>query len=255
MLFSLHVSQESHQQLDHNGANTDSRSDHARWQRERYLCHLYTNAPPKSKGIGSTWISSTIDLTVIHDIHDTATGAAAKCLYRKHFANLTRNHQNTVANTSSCMPRCFLHLFCSHLKWHATIDGAWVTEDASRPAWGSNNTQGVLFRPSTQNRHSRWIGTSTILSNKKSFLLGYRNRVAKKHVFLGGDLGAPPKFILSESSSLEEIPGWRELKINKFHQLAVGPDFSSAFSIYGCIFHAKIIAIIIKNWCSSAVES
>lgn len=65
MLFSLHVSQESHQQLDHNGANTDSRSDHARWQRERYLCHLYTNAPPKSKGIGSTWISSTIDLTVI----------------------------------------------------------------------------------------------------------------------------------------------------------------------------------------------
>ena len=119
MLFSLHVSQESHQQLDHNGANTDSRSDHARWQRERYLCHLYTNAPPKSKGIGSTWISSTIDLTVIHDIHDTATGAAAKCLYRKHFANLTRNHQNTqrtsppVCQGASCT--------CSAVTWNGML--------------------------------------------------------------------------------------------------------------------------------------
>lgn len=212
MLFSLHVSQESHQQLDHNGANTDSRSDHARWQRERYLCHLYTNAPPKSKGIGSTWISSTIDLTVIHDIHDihdTATGAAAKCLYLALCKSYTESPEYPVANISSCMARCFLHLFCSHLKWHATIDGAWVTEDASRPAWGSNNTQGVLFRPSTQNRHSRWIGTSTILSNKKSFLLGYRNRVAKKHVFLAG-FGCTPQI-----HPFGKLQPWRDSRVKR----------------------------------------
>lgn len=212
MLFSLHVSQESHQQLDHNGANTDSRSDHARWQRERYLCHLYTNAPPKSKGIGSTWISSTIDLTVIHDIHDihdTATGAAAKCLYLALCKSYTESPEYPVANISSCMARCFLHLFCSHLKWHATIDAAWVTEDASRPAWGSNNTQGVLFRPSTQNRHSRWIGTSTILSNKKSFLLGYRNRVAKKHVFLAG-FGCTPQI-----HPFGKLQPWRDSRVKR----------------------------------------